>query len=248
MEMGAKGPRSLYQVGTAGWALPADLRARAEGQSALSRYAEMFNAVEVNSTHYKYHRPDTFARWCATVPEDFRFSIKMHRDITHVSRLTRVDDAVNFLRTLAAFGDKLGVVLVQLPPSLAFTPDVEEFLRTLASEYQGALAVEPRHPSWIHGGVEQLLRQLRMARVAADPPLITEHVLAAGDRSISYYRFHGNPQMYRSVYSPERLQELAAQMIANRMGDGDTFAFFDNTMSGAAHRNALDLHHLLRTG
>jgi uncharacterized protein YecE (DUF72 family) len=232
-------------VGLAGWGLPPELRDRPEGQSVLARYAEVFNAVEINSTHYKFHQPKTFARWCMEVPADFRFAVKMHRDISHVQRLTRIDEAMRFLNPLEAFGEKLGVVLLQLPPSLDFTLDTEVFLRDLASEYAGAIAVEPRHPSWAQGSVEQLLQQLRMARVAADPPLITERVIAGGDRALSYYRFHGNPQMYRSVYSEERLVELSSSIIKERPAAGSTFVFFDNTMSGAAHANALRLRELI---
>jgi uncharacterized protein YecE (DUF72 family) len=162
-----------------------------------------------------------------------------------VQRLNRMDDALRFLQDLEALEEKLGVVLIQLPPSLAFSLETEEFLRTLASEFTGAVAVEPRHPSWAQGNAEQLLRQLRMARVAADPPLITDRVLAAGDRRLSYFRFHGNPQMYRSVYSEERLAELAADITAASVADGQTFIFFDNTMSGAAHTNALGIRELL---
>lgn len=75
------------------------------------------------------------------------------------------------------------------------------------------MAIEPRHPTWAKGEVEQVLRQLRIARVAADLPLITECLLSAVDRALSYYRMHGNPQMYRSVYSDEHLQELACTII-----------------------------------
>ncbi len=234
-------------IGLAGWSLPSDLRVRTAGRSALARYAELFNAVEVNSTHYKFHLSKTFARWAADVPAGFRFAVKMHRNITHLQRLTRVDEAVRFLGSLNTFGDKLGVVLLQLPPSLAFSIDTEMFLRDLASEYDGSLAVEPRHPSWAEGAAEQLLRQLRMARVAADPPLITDRVLAAGDIALRYYRFHGNPQMYRSVYSEERLAELATIIATEGTVDGHTYVFFNNTMSGAAHTNAFRLRALLST-
>ena len=232
-------------MGIAGWALPLELRVREVGSPALARYGELFNAVEINSTHYKFHQPKTFAKWCTLVPLDFRFAVKMHRSISHVQRLTRVDEAVHFLNTLEAFGEKLGVVLLQLPPSLAFTPVVEDFLRDLRSEYGAALAIEPRHPTWAQGEVEQLLKQLHIARVAADPPLITDRVMAAGDRAVSYYRLHGNPQMYRSVYSDERLEQLASTIISEGQEGGGTFVFFDNTMSGAAHANAFQLRELL---
>jgi len=152
---------------------------------------------------------------------------------------------MRFLDPLTAFGEKLDAVLVQLPPSLVFTLEAEEFLRELVSVHKGPLAIEPRHISWAQGSVEQLLKHLGIARVAADPPLITDHVLAAGDRTRSYYRFHGNPQMYRSVYTDERLAQLADLIDAERVEVGTTYVFFDNTLSGAAHANATHLRTLL---
>lgn len=99
-------------LGIAGWALPPELRVREAGSPALARYGELFNAVEINSTHYNYHQPKTFAKWCTLVPAQFRFAVKMHRNISHVQRLSRVDQAVHFLNSLEAFGEKRGVVLL----------------------------------------------------------------------------------------------------------------------------------------
>ena len=170
-------------IGTAGWALPPDLRIGRQGTSGLARYAELFNAVEVNTTHYKYHMERTFTRWRNEVPADFRFAVKMHRQVTHVERLCRPDSALAFLRSIEGLGEKLGVVLIQLPPSLAFSEVVEESLRIMRNEYTGAWVVEPRHPSWAAGEVEHLLRQQRMGRVAADPPLVQDELTTVGETS-----------------------------------------------------------------
>ena len=94
---------SLFHDGLAGWPLPAERRARSKGQSGPARYPEVFEAVEINSTHLKFHLPKTFARWCAEVPADFRSAVKMLRGISNVQCLTRMDEALNFPHTLEAF-------------------------------------------------------------------------------------------------------------------------------------------------
>jgi len=231
-------------IGTASWALPPDLRNDRVGSSGLARYAELFNAVEINSTHYKYHLERTFIRWRNDVPAAFRFAVKMHRNVTHVERLGRPDSALAFLRSIEGLGEKLGVVLIQLPPSLVFSDVVEETLRIVRSKYAGALVVEPRHPSWATGEAEKLLRQERMGRVAADPPLVQGELLPGGDTAVCYYRLHGNPQMYHSVYTGVRLASIARD-IRLQTGNGAVRVMFDNTASGQAQANALKLRQKL---
>src|SRR6185436_11229797 len=93
----------------------------------LARYSRRFNASEINSSFHRPHRPVTYARWAACVPEDFRFSVKVPRAITHERRLSDAADLfAGFLAELAPLEDKLGPLLVQLPPSLAFDAALAE--------------------------------------------------------------------------------------------------------------------------
>src|SRR5689334_17239458 len=110
------------RVGTAGWAIPRPVAERfpAEG-SGLARYAARFDAVEINSTFYRSHRPATYARWVASTPPQFRFAVKLPRTITHEARLADSAARIAAFRAEAAqLGEKLGPLLVQLPPSLAY--------------------------------------------------------------------------------------------------------------------------------
>src|SRR5690606_32165468 len=118
-----------------------------EGESHLARFARRFPVAEINSTFYRPHLPRTFERWAAAVPDAFRFSVKMPRTITHESRLRGVGDALSeFLDSLAALGPRLGGVLVQLPPSLAFDARVAgTFFAMLRRRTSVPLACEPRH-------------------------------------------------------------------------------------------------------
>ncbi len=123
------------RIGTAGWALPPDVRDRfAAGATQLERYASRFNCVEINSSFYRPHRASTYERWARTVPDDFRFALKVPKEITHVRRLVDVDDEVErFLDASAALGHKRDVLLVQLPPSFAYDDVVvPAFLHAIA--------------------------------------------------------------------------------------------------------------------
>src|SRR5215212_12105710 len=118
------GRASPVAIGTAGWTIPARFGAEFPGEgSHLQRYARRFAAAEINSSFYRPHRPATYARWAASVPDGFRFSAKVPKAATHEARL-RGPDAVaaleRFLGEVRELGDRLGPLLVQLPPKLSY--------------------------------------------------------------------------------------------------------------------------------
>ncbi|MEE7548042.1 DUF72 domain-containing protein, partial [Xanthomonas sp. Kuri4-1] len=136
-------PASRLRCGCAGWSLPAAVRdAFGAGDSVLQRYATRFDAVEINSSFYRPHRPATYARWADSVPADFRFSVKLPRSITHDARLYRTGALLDaFLAEAGALGERLGRLLVQLPPSLAFDPRLAStFFRMLRRRWPGGVA------------------------------------------------------------------------------------------------------------
>jgi len=110
------------RVGCAGWSLRQEHAAHfAEEGSHLERYARTFSVVEINSSFYRPHRRATYERWAASVPPDFRFAVKMPKQITHELRLVNSREPLHrFLDEAGALGAKLGPLLVQLPPSLSF--------------------------------------------------------------------------------------------------------------------------------
>ena len=138
-------------LGTAGWTVPSQhAQAFPGGGSHLERYSSRFPAVEINSSFYRPHRPDTYRRWAATVPSHFRFAVKIPKEITHLRRLADVEEPLErFLSEAGALGEKLGPLLLQLPPSFAFDEQrVTAFLRRLRGRTNADVACEPRHPSW----------------------------------------------------------------------------------------------------
>lgn len=167
------GSDSVIAIGTAGWTVPkAYADAFPTSGSHLERYAQRLDAVEINTAFYRPHRVGTYARWAASVPDRFRFAVKLPRTITHERRLTQAEGLLRqFLGEVAGLGPKLGPLLIQLPPSLRFDPHTSAgFLRAFRDIHAGSIACEPRHASWFAQDVDRLLAELRIARVAADPP------------------------------------------------------------------------------
>lgn len=240
-------PTDEVRVGCAGWSIPKERASHfPQMGSHLNRYAQRFRAVEINSSFYRPHRPSTYDRWAAETPEGFAFSIKMPREITHRRRLVDVTDPlVGFLAETAELGSKRGPILVQLPPSLAFTRKVAgAFFTTLRQRYDGLTACEPRHPSWFTKEADSLLQEFRVARVAADPAVVAKTKEPGGWDGLVYYRLHGAPIMYYSAYSASDLDHLAGK-LAEAAATVPTWCLFDNTAEGAAIEDALTLIHQL---
>lgn len=236
------------RIGTAGWSIARDAAGRfgAEG-SALERYAGVFGAVEINSSFHRPHRAATWARWRDSVPEDFRFSVKLPKTITHGAKLVDCDEAVaRFAREVSELGPKLAVVLVQLPPKLVFDgATARSFFGMLGQHCAAAVACEPRNASWFTDRADELLREAGVARVAADPALNAVAAEPGGARALSYWRLHGSPVMYRSSYA-ERIADYARRLAGDCAPGRDIWCMFDNTASSAATGDALALSDLLR--
>jgi uncharacterized protein YecE (DUF72 family) len=236
----------VIRIGTAGWTIP---RRHAEHfpseGSGLERYASRFNAAEINSTFYRSHKPQTYARWVAAVPENFRFAVKMPKAITHECRLVDVADLLaRFAKEISLLAPKLGPVLIQFPPSFAFHARLTRtFLRQVRKRIAGPVACEPRHPTWFAAEPGQLFCKYKVARVAADPARVPNAAVPGGAGSLAYFRLHGSPRMYYSEYDGAFLNTLTAAL---RTSDAqETWCIFDNTVSGAAAGNALTVQRQL---
>lgn len=238
----------MILVGTAGWSLPRTVQpAFGEGDSHLGRYATRFHAVEINSSFHRPHTRSLYERWAAAVPPDFRFCAKLPKTITHERRLVACEDLLReFLSQAGGLGPKLACVLVQLPPSFAFdAATAGAFLRMLRTHYAGAVSLEPRHASWFGADADALLRSLQVARVLADPVRHDAGRLPGGWNERVYLRLHGAPRVYYSSYERPLLQALADRMLAAEAQGAEVWCIFDNTASGAAAGDALDLQRLL---
>ena len=233
-------------IGCAGWSIPFSQREQLPGtESHLERYAKHLNAVEINSSFYRPHRKSTYTRWGESVADSFRFSVKVPQEITHEARLRSTAPLLEqFLSECACLGDKLGCLLLQLPPSLHYeSGTVASFFELLRRMSDVPVACEPRHASWFAEAVDQQLASVRVARVVADPdPSGDERGRTPGGwNGMSYFRLHGTPKIYSSRYGMTYLTELAAQLRQQTQIRPVTWCIFDNTTLGAAMENALEL-------
>lgn len=231
-------------IGTAGWSIPKALGGELPGDgSHLDRYAARLTVTEINSSFYRPHRPSTYERWAASVPPDFRFSIKAPKAVTHQHKLVDCGELLStFACAIAHLGDRRGPVLVQLPPSLAFDPAVASGFFDAARRHLGpSIACEPRHASWFEDDADGLLRNLGISRVAADPAICAAAAKPGGWLGLAYFRLHGSPSIYRSPYDHAALERQRELIIEAQERGAQCWTIFDNTASGAALANALEL-------
>jgi uncharacterized protein YecE (DUF72 family) len=232
-------------IGTAGWSIPRATADRfpAEG-SALERYATGFGVAEINSSFHRPHRAATWQRWRETTPAPSasRLSFQGDHPQGQACRVrTELDD---FSGASGAARSQLAVLLVQLPPSLAFDPLLAQaFFAHLVARTAASVVCEPRHLSWFEPQANELLVSHGIARVAADPAACEAAAHPGGSPRLAYWRLHGSPAMYRSSYA-DRIP-MYASLLERSAGERETWCIFDNTASSAALSDALALQDLL---
>lgn len=233
----------ICRIGCAGWTIPRDVvnAFPAEG-SHLERYAQVFGAVEINSSFYRPHRQQTYARWADSVPDDFRFSVKLPRTISHDAKLRGIDAPLaQFASEVSGLGGKLGCLLLQLPPKFEFeTAAAQDFFERLAGTFDCMIACEARHPTWFSSEATALLTARSVTRVIADPAKGQPGPHQPTTAGI-YVRLHGSPRVYYTSYPDQYLAELAQDMALHAAAGRDVWVILDNTASGAAVPNALAL-------
>lgn len=201
----------------------------------LTQLASIFDTVEINATFYRQPKPRTFEKWYAQTPDDFLFSIKASRFITHIKKLNDVQDSLNrFYQAIAPLKEKIGVILFQLPPSLHYNQKLlDHFLDQLDLSWRTTLEV--RHASFIEETFYQSLSSRNIAFCWSDTAgryPYSEEVTA----DFLYIRLHGSPFLYRSSYSENFLKTFGDKI---RETGRDAFIYFDNDAEGHAPKNAL---------
>jgi uncharacterized protein YecE (DUF72 family) len=227
--------------------MPAAASAAARG-THLERYAQMFAGVEINSSFHRSHRRATYARWAASVGDGFRFSVKIPKTITHERKLADVEDLLTpFFDEVSGLGEKLGCLLVQLPPKRGRLAGVDEaFFETLRSRTSVDIVCEPRNTEWFNGETDAMLAGFSVARVIADPPADLREIEPVGIPPVTYLRMHGCPRIYYSEYDQEALDRLRDLLISRHEAGHRCWCVFDNTAAGHAVVNAMQLVDRLR--
>jgi uncharacterized protein YecE (DUF72 family) len=237
-------------VGTAGWSITRNERPLFPGEGThLERYARVLPVAEINSSFYRPLRPELYAKWAASVPHGFRFSVKVPKAITHELRLLDCERPLaDFLDQAAALGDRLGCLLVQLPPSFEYDASLAgAFLAVLRALHDGPVVMEPRHETWFTAEAERVLEEFDVGRVAADPARVPAAGRPGAAPGIAYFRLHGSPRIYWSRYDDAFIDALATQVLAARRSAREVWCIFDNTASSSALPNALELVERIRT-
>jgi uncharacterized protein YecE (DUF72 family) len=217
-------------------------------KSRLQYYASLFNSLEINRSFYKVPRSATIARWAGEVPQDFRFSVKLWKGITHVKSLAfDKRDLVSFLRTMAPFAAKKGCLLVQLPAGTRAN-HLEQLvgLMNLISEHNDGwkIAVEFRHVSWYTDKVWRLLEKHRACVVEHDMPAsITPDPVP--EAAFRFIRFHGAAGDYKGTYDDVVLDRYAGSIHRDITAGKEVYVYFNNTIGDAVY-NALTLQKLLK--
>lgn len=207
-------------------------------------YCTAFASVELNVTFYRLLKPEAFSRWRQESPAGFAFSVKGSRFITHVKRLADPEEPLaRFFEGVLHLGNKLRVVIWQLPPGFACNiRRLQRFLELLAT-YPVHNALEFRHESWRCEQVATLCRETGVALCMADwPDFIAELPLTSG---FVYLRRHGRDGSYAGCYSADELLADAGRIRGYLAGGRDVYIYFNNDAQGFAPKNARELARIL---
>ena len=209
----------------------------------LKYYSSIFNTAEINSTFYAYPKPVMVQGWIRNSTIGFKFSLKLPQQITHKKRLENVEDnLVKFLDLIKPMSDsgKLGVVLIQLPPSFTknSTMTLENFFDLLSSEFH--YAVEFRHKSWEGKETTELLKRYNISNVITDSPL---EQVSETTTDQAFVRYHGRGEKiwYDYRYSEKEIANFATKLEEIKRQTKIVYAYFNNHYSGSSVENALQL-------
>ncbi|MEJ7740297.1 MAG: DUF72 domain-containing protein [Chitinophagaceae bacterium] len=218
-------------------------------KSRLIYYSSLFNSVEINSSFYNIPRISTVTKWAESVPDNFQFTFKLWKAVTHSKGLTFYSDDVDqFLETIDHVGNKKGCLLVQFPPSLAVAnaPQVEQllmYLRKADPDHRWKIALEFRNKSWYQEEIYDKLYEFEVSMVVHDLPSSTTPLIDSKAGYV-YLRFHGPGGRYRGSYTDEFLAEYARHISAWMNVGKTVYVYFNNTMGDAA-KNLLTLNELV---
>lgn len=206
-------------------------------------YCESFNTVELNVTFYRFPRVEDLKNWYKRSPDDFMFTVKAPRLITHYKRFNNVSREIgDFYETVSkGLKDKLGPILFQLHPGIEYHEStLEHILKNLDESFVNVL--EFRHSSWWQAVVIKALQEKNVIFCGISYPGLPEDVLKTGPTM--YYRFHGVPKLYISSYSRQRLNRVVAG-IKRKRNVQDIYVYFNNDIEVAAIRNAKQFQRLI---
>ena len=238
--------RQIY-LGTSGWSYDhwreAFYPENLPTERMLAYYAQHFHTAEINNSFYQLPAKNTLKHWFEATPEDFLFTVKASRYITHMKKLKEPQKSVGaFLRRIRSLGNKLGPVLFQLPPRWHFNKErLAAFLAALSREFR--YAFEFRDHSWLNQDTYDLLSRYDAAFCIYEldgfvsPRPITSDLV--------YVRLHGPEGPYQGSYDARSLSGWASALATWAAQGCDVYCYFDNDERGYAAQNAMHLQTML---
>jgi uncharacterized protein YecE (DUF72 family) len=242
-----------FRVGCSGWSYkdwagpfyPKD----AQAKDYLGLYSRVFDCVEIDSSFYRIPSPSMVSQWKATTPAGFTFSPKLSKKITHENKLENFESTLlYFYSVVSKLGDKLGPIVVQLPPSIKVEKHravMEKFVSSLEPKFRHA--IEFRHKSWFTPETYRLLERNNVAmawsinQYLETPPEVTAdfaYLRMVGTREIT--KFDGIQKEMR-----EEMERWATALKKQRDSIGEGFVFFNNHFAGFGPESVNEFRRLL---
>jgi uncharacterized protein YecE (DUF72 family) len=209
----------------------------------LGYYAQHFSTVEVNNAFYRLPEAGIFARWAERTPPNFVVAVKASRYLTHVKRLHEpTEPVVRLMGRARCLGQKLGPILLQLPPNLpARLDDLAATLDAFGPNVR--VTVEFRHPTWFTEETSDLLKQHRAAFCLADSPHRQTPIWRTADWG--YIRFHEGRASPRPCYGRQALRTWSCRLTDLYGPEEDVYAYFNNDRGACAVTNAQEFRRLM---
>lgn len=241
-------------IGTSGWSYNewAGVFYPSSSTNKLSFYSKVYPTAEVDSSFYAFPSKGLVLGWARHTPENFVFSVKLPRLITHEKKLdlgkgaeTELIRFLSLLKPLMVSG-KLGPILVQLPPSYSFQSDNEKlksFIGRVPEDVR--FAVEFRHPSWLREEVWSYLRSRNVANVIVDEPLLPPDTVVTADFAFIRWHGRGTRPWYNYRYSEKELEAWVPKVKEVTSRVKRTFGYFNNHFRGFAVENSLKMMEML---
>lgn len=239
--------RTACYIGTSGWVYPhwrgIFYPPRLPAGEWLQYYSRRFGTVELNNSFYRLPSERAFRDWREKAPSRFVYAVKASRYITHMKKLTGVEEALSrFLERCRLLGPHLGPILYQLPPHWTCNLSrLKSFLSLLPADL--AHVFEFRHTSWLNEDTYELLEAHRAVFCIVSLP--DYPCLVRATASPVYIRLHGAEAKYGSCYSERELQWWAEQILSFLQDGKEVYAYFNNDAHGYAVQNALRLTELV---
>jgi uncharacterized protein YecE (DUF72 family) len=239
--------QALSHIGTSGWSYP-DWKGlfyprELKSTDWLAYYASKFKTLEINSSFYHLPKKNVVENWVNKVPNDFLFCPKMSRYLTHIQKLQEPKNILEkFFDAFEPMQGQIGLILLQLPPSVVFDYDIVVNLFAILKEKycDNTFAIEARHKSWLAQESIDLMIKYDIAFVISQSGVGFPYAEFVTSHNV-YLRFHGPQKLYDSSYTANELKRFAA-LINNWMKERhQVWAFFNNCYHTYAIQNAFTL-------